>query len=80
MYFIGTLISVFTPPERISSCEILSGGRHIVLALESHKDLVTLSLMTNEENNAEEAQKHYGEPENDGKVFDLRDKEQGNSC
>ncbi|XP_077284296.1 NACHT domain- and WD repeat-containing protein 1 isoform X2 [Arctopsyche grandis] len=77
----GTLISVFTPPERVSSCEILSGGRHVALALESHKDLVTLTLMTNgsdaDESNAE---KCYGDPENEGKIFDLRDKELGNGC
>jgi len=76
MYIIGVLISVYTSPERVSSCEIMSGGWHIALALESQTDLVTLKLIGGEAPPATSDQdRSYGNPENEGKVFDLRDKE-----
>lgn len=76
----GKLIAIYTPPERITTCEILNGGSLIPLSLENHRDLVTLKLEgpTPESivNGQENDDKHYGNKENEGKQFHLKDNEQ----
>lgn len=37
-------MAVYTPTEKITTCEILPNGRYIVLALHNHPHLVTLKL------------------------------------
>lgn len=61
-----------------------------MLALESHEDLVTLKLVSEGTNIEESLGRNdymkdsqdniYGDPENEGKTFDLGDKEMGNGC
>ncbi|XP_049826318.1 NACHT and WD repeat domain-containing protein 2 isoform X2 [Aethina tumida] len=68
----GNLVAVYTPKINISACEITSNGQHIVLALEDHKQLVTLQLRGPIANNAQEDE-IYGNPENCGKIFELKD-------
>lgn len=61
-----------------------------MLALESHEDLVTLKLvsegsniedsLSRTEDRKDSLENLYGDPENEGKTFDLGDKEMGNGC
>lgn len=68
----GNLVAVYTPRENITACEILSGGQIIALALEGHKDLVTLTLR-GPENDDNPIEVHYGLEENMGKVFEMKE-------
>lgn len=40
----GKLIAVYTPPERITSCEILLGGSVLAMALENFKEILCVKL------------------------------------
>lgn len=66
------MIAVYTPKTNITACEITSHGRHIVLALDGHKQLITLQLRGQ---SIEEQQERgsYGDPEYTGKTFVLQD-------
>ncbi|XP_055592617.1 uncharacterized protein LOC129744228 [Uranotaenia lowii] len=70
----GKQLAVYTPEERITSCEILNGGQYLALALEKRDMIIALKLYgvaaTPEGENSE--QKKYGKPENCGKLFDLK--------
>lgn len=70
--FVGDLVAVYTPKTNIAACEITSQGRHIVLALDGLKQLITLQLRGQ---NIEEQQESesYGDPEHTGKTFILQD-------
>ncbi|GBP60162.1 Uncharacterized WD repeat-containing protein alr3466 [Eumeta japonica] len=76
----GKLITVYTPPERITSCEVLCGGTLIPMALENYKELATLRLegpLPEAVVGGQEADEpHYGDRDNDGKVFHLKDADQ----
>lgn len=66
------MIAVYTPKQNLTSCEILTGGSYIILALEGQEDLTTLKLKgpNIEESETEEI---YGDQENTGKEFELKD-------
>ncbi|XP_055372101.1 uncharacterized protein LOC129606063 [Condylostylus longicornis] len=69
----GKSLAVYTPPAKISTCEILPNGKYIILALQNHINLMTLTLrnyLENEEKDMENV--IYGSADNDGKIFDLK--------
>ncbi|XP_058819256.1 uncharacterized protein LOC131682080 [Topomyia yanbarensis] len=70
----GNPMAVYTPQEKITTCEILTGGRYLAIALENRANIVTLKLRGGNNQDAESSAKSvvYGKPENTGKVFDLR--------
>ncbi|KAF5283296.1 hypothetical protein FQR65_LT13975 [Abscondita terminalis] len=71
----GNLVAVYTPKANITACEIMSGGKHIVLAVEGSCNIITLELRgPNVE--IEETNNIYGNPENQGKIFELKESEQ----
>lgn len=77
----GKLIAVYTPPEKITSCEVLLGGSILALALENYKDIVCVKLhgpaieaVVNGKA-AEYDEKKYGDPNLEGKVFDVKGQE-----
>lgn len=73
---------MYTPIEKITTCEILPNGRYVVLALHNHPNLVTLKLhqpggdsqSDDDDDDAVESPDEpivYGKPENEGKVVQL---------
>ncbi|KAJ8964870.1 hypothetical protein NQ314_004552 [Rhamnusium bicolor] len=68
----GDLVAVYTPKTNIAACEITSSGRHIVLALEGYKHLITLQLRGQSIEEKVESD-IYGDPENAGRIFELQD-------
>ncbi|XP_053675438.1 uncharacterized protein LOC128725698 [Anopheles nili] len=69
----GNLLAVYTPEERITTCEILSGGTFLALALENHSNLITLKMRSGTgDADANHSAVVYGNAENDGKQFDLK--------
>ncbi|KAJ0171356.1 hypothetical protein K1T71_012906 [Dendrolimus kikuchii] len=74
----GKLIAVYTPPERITSCEVLLGGSVLAIAMENYKDVLCVklygppieSVTTGKECEYDEAS--YGENANRGKTFDVK--------
>ncbi|XP_045512616.1 NACHT domain- and WD repeat-containing protein 1 isoform X1 [Pieris brassicae] len=75
----GKLIAVYTPPERITSCEILLGGSVLALALENHKEIVCVKLYgptvecVKNGREMEYDEVGYGHVEYDGKTFEIKD-------
>lgn len=68
------MVAVYTPKENVTACEILSKGRYIVLALDGHKELMTLQLTGPSDSSSNVvADAVYGMPENTGKVFELKE-------
>lgn len=76
---LGESIAVYTPPKKITTCEILPMGKYIVLALENEPNLVTLELKNCEFNQIsnngsiddDESNPIYGDDEFNGKTFRL---------
>uniref|UniRef100_A0A182NTF5 WD_REPEATS_REGION domain-containing protein n=1 Tax=Anopheles dirus TaxID=7168 RepID=A0A182NTF5_9DIPT len=68
----GNLLAVYTPEERITTCEILSGGSYLALALEDHHNLITLKLRGAGTSEEDRSAVVYGNAEHDGKQFDLK--------
>ncbi|XP_049279219.1 uncharacterized protein LOC125761788 [Anopheles funestus] len=69
----GNLLAVYTPEERITTCEILSGGSYLALALENRHNLITLKLRSGSDGSEEDRSLVvYGNSEHDGKQFDLK--------
>uniref|UniRef100_A0A182X1F3 WD_REPEATS_REGION domain-containing protein n=1 Tax=Anopheles quadriannulatus TaxID=34691 RepID=A0A182X1F3_ANOQN len=71
----GNLLAVYTPEERITTCEILSGGSYLALALENRHNLITLKLRLGKDGSTadeDRAATVYGNSEHDGKQFDLK--------
>uniref|UniRef100_A0A1B0GMQ4 ORC1/DEAH AAA+ ATPase domain-containing protein n=1 Tax=Phlebotomus papatasi TaxID=29031 RepID=A0A1B0GMQ4_PHLPP len=68
----GSSLAVFTPSHKISTCEILSDGKYVVIALENQEDLITLSLKKLNEDLNISSKIIYGKEENEGKTFDLQ--------
>ncbi|KAF2893747.1 hypothetical protein ILUMI_12441 [Ignelater luminosus] len=68
----GNLVAVYTPKRNITASEIMSGGKHIVLALEGNHELITLQLMGPDIETAQNGEV-YGSSENEGKVFELKE-------
>lgn len=53
----------------------MSGGKHIVLGLEGNQNIVVLQLRGSNEETAQ-TEEVYGAPENDGKIFELKESDQ----
>ncbi|KAL4703746.1 hypothetical protein ACJJTC_017534 [Scirpophaga incertulas] len=77
----GETDSGYTPPERITSCELLLGGSVIAMALENYKDILCVKLYgPNVESvkagfDAEHDDKGYGDESSLGKTFVVRTNE-----
>ncbi|CAH0550201.1 unnamed protein product [Brassicogethes aeneus] len=70
----GNLVAVYTPKTDITACEITSNGQHIVLALEGIEQPITLQLRGPQvAHNQEGDGESYGNEENAGKIFELKD-------
>lgn len=70
----GKMLAVYTPEERITTCEILSGGQYLALALENRLNIMTLKLRDggDKQGDGDKSSVEYGQAENCGKVFDLK--------
>lgn len=68
--FLGNSIAVYTPSKKITACELSSNAKHIILGLKNEPILVTLKLLGKEFTATDEAE-IYGDPELEGKSFDL---------
>lgn len=66
------MLAVYTPNKQITACELVSNGKFIVLGLKNNSKLVTLKLRGGEfDNIKDDNDVTYGNPENNGKDFDL---------
>ncbi|KAB0804135.1 hypothetical protein PPYR_01105 [Photinus pyralis] len=72
----GSLVAVYTPRSNITACEIMSNGKHIVLATEGSSNILTLQLR-GPGVEVDDTNYIFGDPENDGKVFEVKD---GENC
>lgn len=72
---LGKAIAVHTPADKVTACEILPNGKYVVLALGRAPNLVTLELKNTPATIAvdpdNENVTHYGDEENEGKLFYL---------
>lgn len=75
LFYVGTLIAVYTPNANVSACEMTCNGRFVVLALEGHKNLLTLQLRGRELQGARPPHDPYGDAANEGKLFEVKDSE-----
>jgi hypothetical protein len=67
-------LAVYTPSKKISACELISSGKYVVLGLKDNPNLVTLKLKGGDFDKEDDELDHsYGNPENDGKTFDLKE-------
>ncbi|XP_045505088.1 uncharacterized protein LOC123701647 isoform X1 [Colias croceus] len=75
----GKLIAVYTPPERITSCEILLGGSILALAMENYKEIVCVKLYgptidsVKHGRDLEYDDDVYGHIEYEGKTFEVKE-------
>lgn len=70
--YLGNLVSVYTPKTHITTCEITSYGRHIVLSIAGQEEIVILQLVGPGVEPLETSQ-IYGIEENTGKIFELNE-------
>ncbi|XP_045540399.1 NACHT and WD repeat domain-containing protein 2 [Papilio machaon] len=74
----GKLIAVYTPPERITSCEVLLGGSVLALSMENYKEIVCVKLhgpLVESVKNGRDCEyddRGYGNEEFEGRTFDVR--------
>lgn len=70
----GKLLAVYTPREKITTCEILSWGQYLAVALENQLNIITLKLCAGNDRQGDKPEQavEYGKSENCGKVFDLK--------
>lgn len=74
VYFVGKLLAVYTPEDKITCCEILKEGNFVVLGLKNHPNLTILKLWTGPNSGGVDTENEivvYGEPSNEGKEFTL---------
>ncbi|KAF5270218.1 hypothetical protein FQA39_LY08432 [Lamprigera yunnana] len=71
----GDLVAVYTPKYNITACEIMSGAKHIVLALEGSCNIITLQLR-GPNIDIDDTNYTYGSPANQGKIFELKESDQ----
>ncbi|XP_031767920.1 NACHT and WD repeat domain-containing protein 2 isoform X2 [Galleria mellonella] len=77
----GKLIAVYTPPERITSCEVLLGGSVLAIALENFKEILCVKLegplvdSVKAGRECEYDDKGYGDEGSEGKTFSVRGSE-----
>lgn len=69
------MVAVYTPNTNITACELTSYGRYIILALEDHEELVTLQLKGPSVPESTGPIDDYGDPENNTKIYDMKDVE-----
>ncbi|CAL4059801.1 unnamed protein product, partial [Meganyctiphanes norvegica] len=67
----GNSLAVLTPDQAITSCEISSDGKSVVMALEGRNEIVTFLLCHQSGVDSRSTPKSYGNDTNRGKVFDL---------
>jgi hypothetical protein len=78
LFISGKLIAVYTPPERITSCEVLLGGSVLAMALENYKDILCVKLhgplvdSVKAGRDCEYDENDYGDASNAGKTFTVR--------
>lgn len=66
---------MYTPPAKITTCEIMAEGRFIILALENRNHLLTLELKALNAAALEGVERAtYGKAENEGKAFEITGK------
>ncbi|CAG9792912.1 unnamed protein product [Diatraea saccharalis] len=71
----GKLIAVYTPPERITSCEVLLGGSVLAMALENYKEILCVKLegplvdSVRAGRDCENDDEGYGDEASEGKTF-----------
>lgn len=71
---LGSSLAVYTPSKQITACELTSAGKYIVLALKNSLKLITLELKGgNYPASSESESTTFGDKENEGKFFDLKD-------
>nr|XP_029715451.1 uncharacterized protein LOC109412936 [Aedes albopictus]XP_029715453.1 uncharacterized protein LOC109412936 [Aedes albopictus]XP_029715454.1 uncharacterized protein LOC109412936 [Aedes albopictus]XP_029715455.1 uncharacterized protein LOC109412936 [Aedes albopictus]XP_029715456.1 uncharacterized protein LOC109412936 [Aedes albopictus]XP_029715457.1 uncharacterized protein LOC109412936 [Aedes albopictus] len=70
----GKSLAVYTPHEKITTCEILKGGQYLAIALENRANIITLKLRGANVAEPDKAVKAivYGKQDNCGKVFNLK--------
>ncbi|XP_026728455.1 NACHT and WD repeat domain-containing protein 2 [Trichoplusia ni] len=74
----GKLIAVYTPPERITSCEVLLGGSVLALAMENYKEVLCVKLhgppveSVVSAKEVEYDDREYGDETLEGKAFDVK--------
>lgn len=75
----GKLIAVYTPPERITSCEVLLGGSVLALSLENYHQILCVKLygpLVDSVKNGRDLEyddKDYGDPAHEGETFEVKD-------
>lgn len=67
---------MYTAPVKVTTSEILPGGKFIILALQNQPNLVTLRLKNGQRNSQMKEQENdedvcYGNPDNNKKSFQL---------
>ncbi|KAK5648750.1 hypothetical protein RI129_003642 [Pyrocoelia pectoralis] len=72
----GDLVAVYTPKSNITACEIMSGGKHIVLATEGSCNIITLQLR-GPHVEVDDTKYIFGNPENEEQVFEHKE---GETC
>lgn len=65
-------MSVYTPKTNITTCEITSNGRHIVLSLAGQEEITILQL-TGPAVEPLETSQIFGVEENTGRIFELNE-------
>nr|XP_049701712.1 NACHT and WD repeat domain-containing protein 2 isoform X1 [Helicoverpa armigera] len=74
----GKLIAVYTPPERITSCEVLLGGSVLALALENYKEVLCVKLhgpaveSVQNGKDSEFDDRDYGDETLEGRTFEIK--------
>ncbi|CAH0686770.1 unnamed protein product [Chilo suppressalis] len=74
----GKLIAVYTPPERITSCEVLLGGSVLAMALENYKEILCVKLegplveSVRAGRDCEQDEDNYGDEVSEGKTFTVK--------
>jgi hypothetical protein len=73
------LVSVFTPENAFTACEVASGGKAVVLALRGHNGIYVLHLtgggVDGIDSEEDSKQIMFGKPELHGKVVELKDED-----
>ncbi|XP_030753342.1 NACHT and WD repeat domain-containing protein 2 [Sitophilus oryzae] len=69
----GDLLAVYTPKTKITACELTSNGFHVMLALEDHRDIITLQLNGPGVQGTAVQDEVYGDERNKGETWQLPD-------
>lgn len=69
----GISLAVYTPTKKITACELVSNGKYVVLGLKNTAKLVTLQLKGGDYDIETDNSALYGNEDNEGKIFDLKE-------